>query len=270
MPVIIRKNTKKLAPVGMHLARCVWCIDTGTHDTKFGKKKKLRLAFELPEHKAVFKEENGEEPFLLSIPFNHSLDKKSKFVGYLRPWIGNDFTKKDCPLGSLILGKACYANVIHETKDTGETYAEIIGLMPVPKGTDVPDQILPSIDYSVSDGVDNDVFEKLPVWLQEEIKASDEIAGVRPTETEVIERNVRTATANALAEQETEEDGAFDLDRYSDADLRKPEVVAEIREIIEDLPCSNGEKANQYRYLNQLVRRAKANAPSDDDNEVPL
>jgi hypothetical protein len=197
MSVIIKKKEKRLVPEGMHLARCVRVIDLGTQESKFGKTKKIILSWELPECKAVFKEENGEEPFVLSNTYNQSLDKKSNLVRDLTPWIGAGFAKKaDCDLGSLVLGKACHVNVIHEMNDTGETYAKIIAIAPIPKGMAVPDQILPSLEYSIKDE-GNDVFGELPIWIQEKIKASDEVAGVRPSVAEITERNVRQANANA-------------------------------------------------------------------------
>src|SRR5437660_548678 len=153
MSVIITKRQKQLAPIGMHIARCIWVIDIGTHEGKYGPRKRIILSFELSEIRTVFKEENCEEPFVLSKTYNQSLDKKSSLVRDLTPWVGGGFAKKtDCDLGSLLLGRACFVNVIHETNDTGETYATIIGIMPVPKGTAAPEQILPSLEYSVKDG----------------------------------------------------------------------------------------------------------------------
>jgi hypothetical protein len=200
MSIIITKKEKQLAPEGMHLAHLIRVIDIGTQEGKFGKAKKAILSWELSEAKAVFKEENGEEPFVLSNTYNQSLDKKSNLVRDLAPWIGSGFVKSaSLDLGSLLLGKACLLNVIHETKENGETYAKIISIAPVPKRMAVPDQILPSLEYSVEDGF-NEVFEELPVWIREKIKASDEIAGERPSEAEITERNVRQATANARQE----------------------------------------------------------------------
>jgi hypothetical protein len=276
MSVIIEKKRKQLAPVGMHAAYLVLVVNAGTQEGKFGPKKRVILGFELSGCKTVFKEENGEEPFMLSNTFNHSLDKKSSFVQFLKPWIGGEFAKNTKFDVSSLLGKPCYANVVHDTNRDGDLVAIIIGVMPIPSGTAVPEQALPSLSYSVEDGF-NDVFSQLPTWIQDKIKASEEIAGVRPTAPEIIERNVRQATANVAtaideealetaatgAAEEAANDGVFDLDAYSDKQLRDPRVESEIREIIEDLTCSNAEKANQYRYLNQLVRRAKANAPDD-------
>jgi hypothetical protein len=176
--------------------------------------------------------------------------------------------------------KPCLVNVTHETSKNGVEYAKIIGFSPVPKGMAVPAPVLPTLRYSIEDGTAG-VFDQLPEWIREKILASKELNGKHATKAEIAERNMRQATENALAESEPdesdedEEPEGFDLDAYSDEDLRKPEVVTEIREIIDNLPCSNAEKVNQLRYLNQLVRRAKAHAPDpddtgDDDNEVPL
>src|SRR5260370_19476344 len=118
MSVIISKKEKQLAPTGMHLARLVSVVNVGIQEGKFGKAKKVILCWELSEAKAVFKEENGEEPFVLSNIYNQSLDKKSNLVRDLTPWIGSGFVKSaSLDLGSLLLGKACLVNVIHETKE---------------------------------------------------------------------------------------------------------------------------------------------------------
>ena len=169
----------------------------------------------------------------------------------------------------------CLVNVTHETSKNGVEYAKIIGFSPVPKGMAVPAPVLPTLRYAIEDGIKG-VFEALPEWIQKKILASEELDGKHATKAEIAERNMATATENALAEpepdgaEEDEEPQGFDLDEYSDEELRKPEVVSEIREIIDNLPCSNAEKANQLRYLSQLVRRAQKSASdADDDNEVP-
>ena len=221
MSVIIKRKEKQLAPEGMQLARCVRAVDLGTQESKFGKNKKIVLSFELSECKAVFNEENGEEPFVLSKTYNQSLDKKSNLVRDLTPWIGGGFAKKaECAIGPLVLGKPCLVNVIHETKDTGETYATIISIAPVPKGTIAPEQILPSLEYSIKDGF-NDVFEELPAWMQEKIKASDEVAGSQPTAEEITERNVRQATANAISAY----NHADDVPDYDESEACPSEAV---------------------------------------------
>ena len=218
MSVIITKKQKKLAPIGMHLAHLIRVIGIGTQEGKYGKTKQVILGFELSECLTVFKEENGLEPFVLSNPYNASLDKKSFLARDLTPWIGSGFTKNaSFDLGSL-LGKACYANVIHETTDNGEPYAKIISIAPIPKGMAVPDQILPSLSYSVEDGL-NEVFEQLPQWIQEKIKASDEIAGPRPSVAAIAERNTRQATANAVSAKEPRPHPSVKMSEPTSADL---------------------------------------------------
>jgi hypothetical protein len=197
---MIKRKEKQLAPEGMHLAHLIWGIDIGTHESKFGKNRKIIFSWELSECLTVFKGKNGPEPFVLSKTYNQSLGKGASLVRDLTPWIGSGFTKRASFDIDSLVGKACLVNVIHETKD-GETFANIISLAPIPRGMAVPDQILPSLVYSIEDGF-NGVFEQLPVWIQEKIKASEEIAGKRPSKAEIAERNVRQATANATSAYE--------------------------------------------------------------------
>ena len=65
----------------------------------------------------------------------------------------------------------------------------------------VPAQITPSLLYSVEDGFGG-CFEQLPEWLQLMIQSCEELGGERPTVEEITERNVRQATANAIAATE--------------------------------------------------------------------
>jgi len=196
MSIIIKKKEKQLAPEGMHPAHLIRVIDIGTQNGKYGKNRQIILSFELSGCLTVFKDENGPEPFVLSNTYNQRLGKGASLVRDLTPWIGSGFTKKaSVDIGSL-LGKACLANVVHETKDDGETCAKIISLAHVPRGMAVPGQVLPSLEYSIEDGF-NEVFEQLPKWIRDKIEASDEIGGKRPSAAEIPERNVRQATANA-------------------------------------------------------------------------
>ena len=73
-------------------------------------------------------------------------------------------------------------------------------------------------------------------------------------------------------ESEETDDNGFDLDQYTDEQLRNPQIVARIRETIDALPVSTDKKVDQHRLLSGMVRRAKKFAPAHDYNggEVPL
>lgn len=195
------QNTYQLAPEGMHLARGVRVIDLGTQRIEYnGRTKKNRqiiLSWELPECTAVFNEEVGPEPFLVSKTYTNSLGEKSNLYRDLLSWIGSGFTRQaEFELGTL-LGQPCQLNVIHETSKNNRQYAKVIGILPVPKNMAMPEQILPSLLYAIEDG-QNDVFNSFSDYLQERILASEELGGSRPTTQEIAERNVREATGNAL------------------------------------------------------------------------
>jgi hypothetical protein len=204
MSTIARKNQDafQLAPEGMHLARLVRVIDLGTQREEYkGKTKRnrqIRFSWELPEQTAVFDEERGEEPFLISKTYTNTLGEKSNLFRDLMSWIGNGFTKQaEFDLGTL-LGRPCFLNVIHQTSKENRQYAKVIGVSRIPKKMAVPEQVLPSISYSIEDGF-NEVFESFSEYLQEKIEGCDELGGSRPTAEEIAERNVRQATANATS-----------------------------------------------------------------------
>ena len=195
-----KPRVRRLAPEGIHAARCIRVIDLGTQRGEWKGKKKISqrviLVWELPQCQTVFNEEHGEEPFVVSRWYNNSLHEKSDLFRDLVSWIGRGFTREaEFELGTL-LGKPCLLNIVHEesVKYPGEKTDRVIGVNPIPKGMAVPEQILPSLHYKIEDGF-NDVFESLPEGLQETIMRAEELK-VTPDE-KITERNVRQATTNA-------------------------------------------------------------------------
>jgi hypothetical protein len=184
----------------VHIARCVGVADIGTQRSSFGdgkKQPKVILIFELPEELAVFVEERGEEPFHQSIIYTNSLGERSNLYRDIVAWQGKGAIDRIRDDLGLLVGEPCMLNLIHETTKKGTTRSKVIGIAPLSKGTKAPAQISPSLQYSITDGVAGGVYDKLPGWIQKLILASEEIDGERPSKNEIIERNVREATANA-------------------------------------------------------------------------
>ena len=71
----------KTIPAGTHIARCTSFVDIGTHKFEYqGEEKtprKVRISFETPLETAVFSEEVGEQPFLVSTELTLSFHEKS-------------------------------------------------------------------------------------------------------------------------------------------------------------------------------------------------
>jgi hypothetical protein len=200
--IVSETGAYQRAPEGIHVARCVQVIDLGTQLSDFdGKSKRLRkvrISWELPDEKTVFDEEKGEEPFLVSKEYTMTLGTKSNLRHDIESWRGKGLTGSEAEAFNLVvlLGKTCMVNVIHEVSRQNRKYAKIINVTPLPKGIQAPVQILPSLQYSIEDGLGG-AFEELPGYIQNKILASDELSK-RPSLEEITERNVRKATANAV------------------------------------------------------------------------
>jgi len=163
-------------PEGNHVGICVRIYDLGTQEDEYeGKLKlnrKVRLGFELPDEKAVFSEDKGEQPFLIDMTLNFSSFERSNFVKTMTAWNGkapdDSFDLEEQ------LGKAAMVNIAHrEVK--GKTYANITSLTPVPKALlkSIPDPENKPVYWSVENGRDA-AFEKLPDFLKEIIEKSRE------------------------------------------------------------------------------------------------
>jgi hypothetical protein len=200
-PIKVPKTKHQLPPIGVHPARCVGVVDVGTQTSKYyeGRRPKVVITFELPNELAVFVEERGEEPFHQSSIYTNSLGDRSNLYRDIVAWQGKGAVDKLRDDLGILVGAACLLNITHEDTPNG-TRSKIVGITPVPKGTVVPAQISPSLTYSISDGVAGGRYDELPSWIQKMILESEEIDGEHPSEGQIVERNVRQATANAQAE----------------------------------------------------------------------
>lgn len=176
------KETKLINP-GNYIARLIQIINTGTRDGNMGKKKTtIRLTWELPTELEVFDESKGEQPYLVTRSYNFSMYRNPKtnesapFRAALESWRGKVFTEAEAEDFDItaLLNKYCMVNIIHLVSEkNNKTYANVDKITPLPKGIDVPPGVNPTLVYDVREH-DEAVFQKLPTYLQDEIKGSDE------------------------------------------------------------------------------------------------
>lgn len=173
------KTVSTPAPAGNHVARCVRVIElglqkeTGQYGTKI--QHKLMLGFELPTELHTFKEENGPEPFMLSSEYTVSLGEKANLRKDLESWRGQPFTPAELEsfdVGKL-LGVPCLLNVVHNKAKNGNTYANVKGITPLPKGFTCPAAISELLKYEIEGGK-NEVFGKLPEWIRNKISGCED------------------------------------------------------------------------------------------------
>lgn len=169
----------KLPPAGTHAARCIQVIDLGTHhDEYIGKPKtqhKVRVNFELPDEKAVFDEKKGEEPFFVGVDYTLNLGEKSNLRRDLESWRGRPFSEDELEGFDIskLIGVPAMVSLIHRKSAAGKDYSKITGIAKMPKGMICPEQINPSLEFSLGE-INSTKFSNLPNWIQNKIKESDE------------------------------------------------------------------------------------------------
>lgn len=170
----------EIVPAGNHIARCYSMIEIGTEEVEYnGEKKKaykVRVSWELPNERKVFNAEKGEQPFIVSKDYTLSMHEKANLRHDLQSWRGKAFTDEEARAFDItkLLGVPCMLNVIHNvSKANGNTYANIAGVTPIPKGIPIPDQVNKSFVLSY-DNFDEAAFQGLPDWLRERIEKTPE------------------------------------------------------------------------------------------------
>ena len=137
----------------------------------------MRINWELPNEKAIFDEERGEESFMVGAEYTLSLNERANLRHVLESWRGKDFSEEELKGFDLkiLLGKGCLVNVVHKksTRNPGRTYAQVTSVVPLPKGMTCPKATLDRILYDINHGEGGD-YAKLPEWIQEKVQNSEE------------------------------------------------------------------------------------------------
>lgn len=183
--------TRELIEPGLYLAICYQMVEIGTVKTSWqGKDKqtrKVRLTWELPDVRKVFKPENGEQARVISKEYTASLGENSMLRKDLKSWRGKDFTPEELERFDLenVLGKPCMLNIGHYTGKDGKTYEEINSVNTLPKGYPVPAQENRTVVLSY-DAFDWEVYNSLPQFLRDKISETPEFRKISaPHETTV-------------------------------------------------------------------------------------
>lgn len=198
---------RELIPAGNYVARCYQMIHIGTiMESYMGEAKllnKVRIGWELPTEKRVFKEENGEQPFVISKEYTLSLNEKSNLRKILASWRGKDFTEKEAKSFDItaLVGKPCLLNVIHKhgVADPSKIYEDIASITPVPKGMTVPPQINPSfvLDY---DNFLMEKFELLPDFIKDKMRGSHEFTALKHPTVKSVENSEDAEELESISE----------------------------------------------------------------------
>lgn len=191
------------------VARCYSLIDIGTVPNMYngvqnGVHRRIFLTWELPSLKAVFSEEKGPQPFVVSEEFTLSTKDNSNFSKLVAAWRGKAFTadeRKSFEAATLV-GKTCFMQIIHKRRKafrdqeiseiTNEnTNLKLGTIMKRPKDIPAPEQINPTLiwdwDIIAKEGWDQEKFDQIPAFLIKKIKTSEEYAKYAPAQSEAAE-----------------------------------------------------------------------------------
>ncbi len=169
-------------PAGTRVARCYSAVHIGTNaENVLGELKdinKVRLSFELPLDTKVFREENGEQPFVLSKDFTVSMHEKANLRKFTEGMLGVSLKDHEAEAFDVeeLVGRECLLNIVHKDRASGEgKYALIAGASPLMKGQSCPPQVNRSVILNYSN-FDRAVFDKLPDFIKAKILSSKEYA----------------------------------------------------------------------------------------------
>lgn len=174
---------RELLPAGSYIGRCYSMVHIGTvKETILGVDKllnKVRIAWELPTELKVFKEENGEQPIVMSREFTLSLNEKATLRKYLAAWRGKDFTEDEAKSFDItkLIGVPATIIITHKQSKSGNAYAEISSLGMLTKGVTCPPAINKPVILSY-DNFDYDVYNTLPDFIKDKIRTSLEYAAL--------------------------------------------------------------------------------------------
>lgn len=178
MPLVLSENSSsfELAPAGVHPARCFGLVDLGTQTSQFSgqtsRQPKLQLRFELLGEDRMA----DGRPYVITRRLTASLNEKAALRGLLKSWRGRDFTADELKKFDLksIVGAYALANIVHEaSRDGSTTYANLSGLMPLPKGMPKPAPVNDAIIFDLAQP-DPAAWELLSEKMQDLILASPE------------------------------------------------------------------------------------------------
>lgn len=173
-------------PAGNYAARCYQMIQIGTVkeviNNEVKELNKVRIGWELPTETKVFKQENGEQPLVISEEYTLSMHEKSNLRKMLASWRGKDFSEEEAKGFDItkLLGKTCMVNIIHKASktDASKIYEKIGSVSSVPKGLEIPPQINPTMVLQYDD-FDYKLYDSLPDFIKDKIKGSTEFAALQ-------------------------------------------------------------------------------------------
>ena len=159
---------------GTYTAICYGLVDVGEQLITYDKHEKavyqIVVMWEIPDE--TIEIDGEDKPRVINKIYTLSLHEKSGLRKDLKSWRGREFTEEELAGFDMvnIVGVPCLINIVHSTKGE-KTYANISGIMALPKGMPKPKSTIAKMVFDIDKATDADL-EKLPEWLQNKVTGS--------------------------------------------------------------------------------------------------
>ena len=173
---------RELLEPDYYIARCYAVIITGTSfNTTFGNTQtKVTFLWELPGVLISF-EKDGETvtaPKTISKSFTLSMNERATLRKNLESWIDRRFTDDELNAGidiSKFCGTPCRLSIGQGQKQDGSTYNSVDKVVRMKSDDKCPKLFNEKILFDITDPEqDLSVLDKLPAWIAETVRKSDE------------------------------------------------------------------------------------------------
>lgn len=177
------ENNFQPIPEGVYTAICYGLIDIGMQYSEQFKKSahKIMIMWELPDE--LYKDDEGNDiSRVTSREYTLSLDEKATLRKDLQAWRGKAFTEQELEGFDMsnIVGKGCQLQIIHK-ESGGKTYANIAGIMSLPKGYKTGDPMHTVIFIDLSEPETLKDIQQLPLWIQKKVTSSETYKAIGKT-----------------------------------------------------------------------------------------
>ena len=194
----IRDRVKPKAPPvapGVYMAVCVGVVDLGEQYSELYKNysNKLKFVWALPTE--LMEVDGKQEERQLSREFSVATKATSKLRSFLSSWNSKAYSDDEYLDLDILgqVGKACMLNVV--LNESGE-YANVDSIMPIPNVMPVPTTKTAFFTWDM-DAWDDGAFEKLPQFIQDQIKKSTQYQKIHAPVTTVAVAPAAPATVTA-------------------------------------------------------------------------
>jgi hypothetical protein len=231
------KTGKSIEPIsaGSHHAVCYGVVDVGTHPSyipEYEPSREVIFLFELPNERGEFpSRENPDirtnQPRGITAKFKNYMSKTSKLRKMLVSWRGKEFTEDEIGKFDLssVIGANAMLSIAHaegKGKNVGKTFANVTGVMGLPKGMNKAQPENPRTYFSFQDQKPGSVIipENLPKWIADLILSADEYKQFMESTPPIPASNVTRIMNNAASTRPTPPPNgqAFDTSGAEDSD----------------------------------------------------